>query len=271
MDWSAVASAGGNLASAAMGMSTASDNAELQKQFAKQGIRWRVADAQAAGIHPLYALGANVSSYQPISTGDVSQSFSNMGQDLSTAINSTRTDPEKIDAYTGTLRAKQLERAGLENDLLRSQIAQLNTPRANSMASAGDPYLITGQANSGLKPNIVDKPLARTAGAPGQPWSEPGAITDLGYARTPTGWAPVPSKDVKERIEDSAIPEMMWSMRNNILPSFGADMQPPFKAPPGKEWRFNILRQEYQLIRKSTPSPSSPTRRHNRETFGNRF
>lgn len=33
-------------------------NEDLQREFAQMGIRWRVEDAKAAGLHPLYALGA---------------------------------------------------------------------------------------------------------------------------------------------------------------------------------------------------------------------
>lgn len=42
-------------------------NIALQREFAKKGIQWRVADAKAAGIHPLYALGANTNSFSPVS------------------------------------------------------------------------------------------------------------------------------------------------------------------------------------------------------------
>jgi len=34
--------------------------ADNQREFAKMGIRWRVEDAKAAGLHPLVAMGSNV-------------------------------------------------------------------------------------------------------------------------------------------------------------------------------------------------------------------
>lgn len=40
-----------------------------QREFAKHGIRWRVEDAIAAGIHPLAALGVNTASGSPVSIG----------------------------------------------------------------------------------------------------------------------------------------------------------------------------------------------------------
>lgn len=38
---------------------------DLQKEFAQRSVRWRVDDAKAAGLHPLFALGAAGSSYTP--------------------------------------------------------------------------------------------------------------------------------------------------------------------------------------------------------------
>lgn len=38
-----------------------------QERFAQQALQWRVADAKAAGLHPVYALGAQLPSYSPVS------------------------------------------------------------------------------------------------------------------------------------------------------------------------------------------------------------
>lgn len=40
-------------------------NYEQQKEFAQHGIRWKVEDAKAAGLHPLHAIGASTASYSP--------------------------------------------------------------------------------------------------------------------------------------------------------------------------------------------------------------
>lgn len=39
-------------------------NTALQREFAQKGIQWKTADAKAAGLHPLYAMGANTTPYQ---------------------------------------------------------------------------------------------------------------------------------------------------------------------------------------------------------------
>lgn len=40
-------------------------NIALQREFAQHGIRWRVEDAKAAGVHPMYALGAGGAAFAP--------------------------------------------------------------------------------------------------------------------------------------------------------------------------------------------------------------
>lgn len=239
-------SAGVNLAGSALGMSQAEQNADLQREFAQKGIRWKVRDAQAAGIHPLYALGAQTHSFQPVSAGDTLGSLSNMGQDISRAVEATRTAPEKQDQ---TLRMLQLERAHLENQLIRSQIAQnALASRTPPMAMAGDPYLMNGQTSSGL---IKDSPMKRTMSSPTNPAQEPGAIPGVGWERTESGGlAPVPSADVKQRIEDMIIPEMMWSARQLLAPNFGGGSRPPQSLlKPGFVWEWDYTDQSWKQVR----------------------
>lgn len=110
-------------------------NINLQKQFAKESIQWKVHDAKRAGIHPLYALGAGTSSYSPVSVGTSSYSpipevgmanaLSSAGQDISRAVTSVQTAGER--EYVDTVRALELQRMGLSNELLKSQIARERT------------------------------------------------------------------------------------------------------------------------------------------------
>lgn len=106
-----------------------------QEEFAKSGIQWKVADAQAAGIHPLFALGANTPSYSPSSVNfapaSIGKGLSEMGQDVSRAINATRGPQAREDAYSSTVKALTLKRMGLENDLLASQIAKISQAGGN--------------------------------------------------------------------------------------------------------------------------------------------
>lgn len=65
---------------------------------------------------------------------------------------------------------------------------------------------------------IANQPLKRIGIGGFQ--EAPGAISDIGFVRTATGYMPVPSQDVKERIEDGPL-EWVWMARNQILPHLG--------------------------------------------------
>lgn len=133
-------------------------NRDMQRQFAQEGIRWKVADAKAAGIHPLYALGANTVSYSPVSVGgapdtSLGTSFANAGQDVSRAISATRTAPERADAYTKTVQDLSLTKMGLENDLLASQIRKLNQAGGNPPLPGG-PFATPEDATPAERPQL---------------------------------------------------------------------------------------------------------------------
>lgn len=221
-------------------------NIALQKDFATHGIRWKVEDAKAAGIHPLAALGAQTMSFSPVSVGDqgIGSGLAAAGQDIGRAVAAGSTQTERVSAYDEAARRLNLEHLGLQNQLLASQIARVRQPGTGApIPSPGERYLIDGQTDG---PFIMDQALKRVSAAPEAASQEPGAITDVGYARTPTGWAPVPASDVKQRIEDNFIPELMWSMRNLLMPTLGM-LNPPAGVPLDNEfWIYDPIHQEYR-------------------------
>lgn len=249
-DFGGLGSAIGGIADIFMGSDQARKQAHLQKEFAQNGIQWKVEDAKKAGIHPLYALGANTMSYSPTTVGT---DLAGVGQNLGRAIDSTRTEPQKIDAVQETLGRLAIERGGLENELLRQQIA--SSAIATTRQSAGSPtpafplaagdYVIPGQGNSGL---ITEKKMPRMMD-PARPIQEPGSVADRGFTNTSTGIAPVYSADAKERLEDDFLGMLAWNVRNRLLPSINTDWGSiPHKPPPGEKWIYNPIRQEYQLV-----------------------
>jgi hypothetical protein len=228
-------------------------NIALQKEFAQSGIQWRVEDAKKAGIHPIYALGSGGASFTPVSsnfTADTSMAnaFASAGQDIGRAVNATRGQSARLDAFSKTAQALQLENMGLQNDVLRTEIAsktaRLNQQTNPPMPSASDAWLIPGQPASGpaatLKSLIDDQAMKRTPGDPGRPHQEPGAITDTGHMRTSGGLFPVPSDDAKQRIEDNWYQETMHFIRNNLLPMISPRFnEPPHKPDKGKAWVYD--------------------------------
>lgn len=111
-------------------------NIQLQEDFAKNGIQWRVADAEKAGLSPLVGAGVSEPSYSPVSmnieppvVGHVQgygRSFSELGQDVSRALAATQSPEDR------TAQALSLEHQQLENDLLRTQIVNSRIGRMNS-------------------------------------------------------------------------------------------------------------------------------------------
>lgn len=125
----------------------AQQNIALQREFAQNGIQWKVADARAAGIHPQFALGANTVSYAPVSLGDSgSEHFSRAGQDIGRAIAATSTKEGRDSNFQAVANKLALEKGGLENELLRTQISRIKQQIGPSVPSADAPALIPGQS-----------------------------------------------------------------------------------------------------------------------------
>lgn len=141
----------GSIASSFLGKSAADQQADNQIKFAKNAIQWKVADAKKAGIHPLYALGANTTSYSPVSVGQ--PDLGAMGQDIGSAIERVSNPQEKA---SGALAGLALERAGLENDLLRAQIARARINVAGQVPMAR----MLSVGGMGIAPNPSDSPAS---------------------------------------------------------------------------------------------------------------
>jgi len=129
-----------------------------------------------------------------------------------------------------------VERAGLQNELLRSQIKAVNMKVNQSQL----PPPRVEQVSQQVIPGQADAPSV-----------DPGFVTDTGHARTKTGYAPVPSEQVKERIEDNIPATVMHFIRNNVSPNLNQNFSPPFKAPKGKRWIFHPS-QEYRLVNRNS-------------------
>lgn len=240
----------------------------MQKQFAQNGIQWRVADAKAAGIHPLYALGAQLPTYSPSfaatsGQGSFGELADRLGQSVDRAQNAASTQEDR--AFQVQTRSNELERQRLTNDQLRNDIALQQAQLSKqvvatqqlgpSMPSFATRNLVPGQGDSGTTPATSRtghpglysvSPAQTTANSPGHYGTEAAPVLDLGFSRTSDGgFAPVPSKDVKERIEDDWFNEAGWKVRN-LMPAFW-DYQrvaPPNSwLPKGAHgWKFSVLR-----------------------------
>lgn len=103
-------------------------NIRLQREFAQQGIRWRVEDAKAAGLHPLYALGAQLPSFSPVYQQDsIGPAISDMGQNIGRAVAAQSTSVErKMQALSLASMANQVKEGDLRNQLLEREVNALS-------------------------------------------------------------------------------------------------------------------------------------------------
>lgn len=166
MVWPAVIAAAGALAGGLMSKRAAAKNTAMQREFAQQGVTWKADDARRAGIHPIFAMGAQTHSFAPTYVGD--SGLSAAGQDVSRAMYASQSDRERRDSEATSfmlnqVRASdarvqmrqaeallplQIQRAELENELLRSQIA-----RARAQTGPGLP--VSGGSLSGAGASVI--------------------------------------------------------------------------------------------------------------------
>lgn len=217
----------------------ARENIAAQREFAQQGVRWKVSDAMAAGIHPLAALGASTIGFSPVSVGDVGGGLAAAGQDIGRAVRAMQSLGEKEKDDVESLKKLALDKAGLENDLLRTQIRRLNAPGTGP-----------GMPTVGKKADsIVGKTV--TAGAPVKEddikqKKEDYPATQIGR---PYGF-PVrhnvhfgDAQSFEDRYGDSELAQTLKFIVNT-----GADAHNVIKDSGFPDWLMKVLRHRYYNI-----------------------
>lgn len=132
-----------------------------QQEFATKGIQWRVGDAIAAGLHPLYALGANVPTYSPqaiVGGGEESsgsrwgRAFEGMGQNVSRAALAAASSSQRAMSDVQL----QIARNDADKSFWQAAEARANAERAlrgpgqlgPAFPSPGVELPVSGQGNS---------------------------------------------------------------------------------------------------------------------------
>lgn len=223
---------------------------QAQKEFAQMGIRWRVEDAKAAGIHPLAALGSGGASYSPtavMTSPDMSKAdfFQRTGQNVSRAISASLSSHER------TMAALQLEREKKQNQLLDLEILE----RQKQVLSPGSSAGATTQPFSGDPVDVNDDVLAakvwNALGFRGpaphraRMGQERGYRPDVSFSNRDGVLVPQIPESLSESMEDDVIGKALWSLAHRVKPNFGAGRMPPREdLPPGyKRWRWSFTKQ----------------------------
>lgn len=263
----ALIGAGASLAGGLFNKSNAEKQAKLQEKFAKNAIQWKAEDAKAAGISKLYALGANTTSYAPVSVGGgVGDAISTAGQNIGRAVDATASPAARGGHLATELAATQLEGLKIDNDIKRADLLS----RAVTRNQPGQPPallnqettpLVPGQGNSAIKLERKLQP-----GRQPDPHVSVGVSPEIDMYRTRHGFTPEVPSELGEAQESQPLAAFQWFMRNKILPTFDqAHRTYPYPAPEGQVWQFNPLFGEYTL------RPSSTLPAHDRHWYNDQL
>lgn len=215
-------------------------NIDAQREFAQNGIRWKVDDAKKAGIHPLYALGASTQGFSPVSgyTGDygISDAAANLGQGFARAQQAKMTKEEREkqevrDAIQDMAALEDLNQKRRMNDaqirLANSEIFRNFALSTNALRKSGLPPampdasggVIEGQGESYATGQTTPEISSVVTSERGAPHIQAGMPPDARFYRTSTGRAPLPTEQAADAMDAAYGSGLFWALRNNLLPS----------------------------------------------------
>lgn len=270
-------SAGGSLLGGLFGSKSTSSanqaNLTAQERAARYGIRWRVEDAEKAGLHPLAALGMTPINISPSHVGQDYSYIGRMGQDIGRAIASQKTSSEKrIDAIKLLQEEELLKNMKLKNvGLMRevSNVKQISMPSLSTDfydryfnipgQSNGTGQMSTGEPGSQLIPSQIpfqSKPGYEAGIAP----EERFVVDSQGNVSR------YPSSVVEESMESSPYHAGKYTFKrlyqhgksiyhvfkrtkkgNEYIKKF----QPKKKLPPGYIYKFNPWSGDFYIKKRS--------------------
>lgn len=261
-------------------------NYQHQKEFAQNAIQWRVADAKAAGLHPLAALGASPLGFSPSFSGGIPSSsdwdysamgdaIGKMGQNIGRAIEAQATEKERAEAadYTSKARALDLENKELQNQTLRQKIfdnamasvqavkAQAGQPPAMQQVipTGLDGRTLPGQGDAHTTILTKTVPIELLASHPQTPHATAGTQPENQYFRAGDGgYSHLRSSEAAQVLEDDTLGSARYNVRNGLGTFFSEqsyapprDYLPNRGRDPDYYWIFDNLRGTWHPARHS--------------------
>lgn len=191
------------------------DNIAMQKEFAQNGIQWKVQDAQKAGIHPAVALGAQTYQATPSSVGvssgkGVSDAFKHFGS----AIDSFIDDKEEE-------RNLQLEALKLANEKDKLEIAKMKKGSNDDLGSLNPNSFIPSLSNLSASNDVKDnKGSPAVSGNSSIYGSDDKTLNDVTIDKNMDGSFSLNYSKERQDLYSEGITESLgWFMRN----TFSAD------------------------------------------------
>lgn len=217
------------------------DRADQAAHNERQSISGRVKEGASVGLSPLASIGAQSGTGGVTAIGQDTSYLNQHGGQQNSMSATDRTTAR----LSQSLLEQQIEGQRLEN-LKKSQ--ELKQPQPGAPVSGSNFMPGGGQT---IRGGISEKNMERTTSYPGKPHMEPGAVVGSGFETTPSGLAPVPSGDIKQRIEDSPY-ELRHFYRYGVLPNFGDRTTKPPRFPEMTKkdlvWAWSRSAQEWQQV-----------------------
>lgn len=254
----ALIGAGANLVGSAINKLNVGKQSAMQEKFAKNAIQWKAADAEKAGISKLYALGANTTSYSPVSVGGIGGGIADAGQNIGRAISATQSPLGRAGVLATEIAQTQLEGLKVDNDIKREELLSKLATRTQ----AGQPPavldsettpVVPGQGNSAIKLR-VEKRLSPAGEYPHKSF---GVSPEVDMYRTKYGYSPEVPEALGEAQESQPMAAAQWFMRNKLMPALSDAYKTfPYDPPEGSYWEFNPVLGEYTLKKGRSRSQS---------------
>lgn len=213
----------------------ANQNVQFQNDFAKHGIRWRVEDAKAAGIHPLYALGANTPTYTPVSANFTRPDYSfvgRMGQDVGRGLMQSASAKLRKEQF-GIEQARLARRDALQENLISAQ-TEMYRARAAQLRQRPQPGVgLNGGTTGTNSGSVTSNPYNTNQNA----YMAKHILRGTQITRIVPGIYFVgPTAKFKESVEDMGpFPWQAWAG----LISRNVRHVAPYPARTGYQWHWN--------------------------------
>lgn len=157
------AQVGGGLLDFFLNQKQVYDQMKQQRDFAQNSIQWRVKDAAKAGIHPLYALGAQpTQSFPVMMESHIGEGIAGAGDRLADVIRRQFPEQNEKDQFERRIMAATAEKAEVEVDLARNELRRQAAQPIPSLAvnpdtvSAENPYFFHPDNQSSLNDAMVN-------------------------------------------------------------------------------------------------------------------
>lgn len=230
---SALISFGSNLVGGLLGKKKKGPS--IEDQVKAQGLSinryWESTMENAAkwGVHPTVALGVNPAmGGMSFSTGDdgpdVGAAVADLGQNIASAYDRQQSPEQRLTAQV--MSRQMVERGELENELLKTQIAQARSAMSPPVAVSNNHEMIAGQGDTGAE--YLANQLVKHENASGKEAGTPAAWTTV---MTPSGPMTIPSKDFQDRAEDIPFVGWEWLLKNRVIPEVA-------RSAPGRATRW---------------------------------